>query len=66
MMVFKLNKAKRYKLQLGNAEVPKRWLQKSVAASKAHLKVPGMNETAVTTAATINPAITCDDSDEFL
>lgn len=59
-------KAKRYKLQLGNPEVPRRWLQKSVATCETHLKAPGTNEIAQRTAATIKPAITCEDSEECL
>lgn len=66
MRVWMLIKAKRYKLQLGNAEVPRRWLQKSVATSTTHLKATGTNEIAPRTAATIKPAITCDDSEECL
>ena len=64
--VWTLIKAKRYKPQLGNPEVPRRWLQKSVATSETHLKAPGTNEIAPRTAATIKPAITCEDKDECL
>lgn len=64
--VWMLIKAKRYKLQFGNPEVPRRWLQKSVATSAIHLKAPGAKDIAPRTAATIKPAITCEDSEECL
>lgn len=65
-MVLRLIKAKRYKLQLGNVEAPKRWFQKALTTSMTHLKAPGTNETAPIMAATAKPAITCVASDEFL
>lgn len=64
--VWILIKTNRYTLQVGNPEVPRRWLQKSAAASTTHLRTPGINETAPTTAATTKPAITCEGSEERL
>lgn len=64
--VWILIKTKRYKLQLGNSEVPRRWLQRSVTTSETHLNAPGTNDMTPTMAATIKPAMTCDVMDECL
>lgn len=49
---------RRYKPQLGNDEVPFKWLQANMAVSDNQLNTPGMNVAAHSAAAVRTPAIT--------
>ena len=56
--VWILIKAKRYKPQLGNSEVPREWRHANAAVSDTHFKAPGMNVAAHSAPAVSTPAIT--------
>ena len=48
----------RYKPQLGNPEVPRRWVQTNTAISGTHFNAPGIRDAAPIMVAVRTPAIT--------